>query len=310
MNYFSKHFTNWQITGLAIGMFFAVIFPSCRESAEHIHIVDFSETEEEGIISVIDNSDVLRVAIATMISPKRTYTLYEGLFTYISERIDKDVYFTQILSYRDVNKLLIEQNIDIAFICTGPYIEILEYVDLLVVPVVNGEPYYQAYVITNISSGISTFEEFEGKSFVYTDPQSNTGKNYPVLRLNEISDSPDNFFGSTIYSYSHDISIDLVSKNLVDGASIDGLIYDFFAANDPDRIKNIKIIEISEKYGIPPIVVPSKMNSNMKNDLRDIFTNMHKDPLGRDILNQLNIDRFIFVEDTLYRSAINDMIIL
>ena len=89
---------------------------------------------------------------------------------------------------------------------------------------------------------------------------------------------------------------------MVDGASIDGLIYDYMKKSDPDRVKNIRIIEKSEKFGIPPIVVPKIISTEIKSQLRSVFLNMHKDSTGKKILMNLQIDRFEVAGDTLYDS--------
>jgi hypothetical protein len=39
---------------------------------------------------------------------------------------------------------------------------------------------------------------------------------------------------------SHDISIQMVSRNLVDAASIDGLIFDYLEIFQPDKVRNIR----------------------------------------------------------------------
>ena len=41
------------------------------------------------------------------------------------------------------------------------------------------------------------------------------------------------FFSNTIYTYSHDNSIMAVAKGMVDGASVDGLIWEFYHQRKP-----------------------------------------------------------------------------
>ena len=92
-----------------------------------------------------------------------------------------------------------------------------------------GKPVYQAYIIANKDSSIEIFEDFNGKSFAFTDPLSNTGRLYAIKRLKEINKTEKDFFSKTNYTHAHDISMQLVSKNIIDGATIDGLIFDYFA---------------------------------------------------------------------------------
>lgn len=42
--------------------------------------------------------------------------------------------------------------------------------EILVVPVVNGKPYYQAYVIVNKDGNINDLNDLKNKPFAFTDP--------------------------------------------------------------------------------------------------------------------------------------------
>lgn len=200
--------------------------------------------------------------------------------------------------------MLANHEVDIAFICSGAYVLNKGNCDILAVPVCNGLPYYQAYIIVNESSGINSFIGLKGKSFAFSDPLSNTGKLYPEYRLKEMFDaSSDVFFSSTIFSNAHDISIQLVSKKIVDGASVDGLIYEYLLKKSPAKVENIKIIEKSDFLGIPPVVCSKGINAGLKNNLQDILLTIHSDTAGKRILDKLLIDRFIVATDTLYNKV-------
>jgi len=74
---------------------------------------------------------------------------------------------------------------------------------------------------------------------------------------------------------------------------VDGLIFDYLAKNNPKLVENLRVIEKSEPFGMPPIVVPKGLNPKLKKQLQTVFLNLHHDPRGQQILSQLNIDRFI-----------------
>lgn len=276
---------------------------SCQNFDRKIIEIDFSENQFQNSDSQkIDTSQSLKVALAAIISPKETYIFYEDLFNYLSENLKIKIEFKQRPTYREVNSLLVSNDVDIALICSGAYIDVSKQVDLLVVPLCNGQPYYQAYVITQKESDIKSFADFQGKSFVYTDKLSNTGKLYADKRVNDLKKQPEKFFSKTSYSYSHDISIQMVAKNLVDGASVDGLIFDYLKKYQPWKVENIKVIEMSPYHGIPPIVTSKKISPVLREKIKDVLLNMHKDGNGKKILENLLIDKFIVVDDTLYNS--------
>jgi phosphonate transport system substrate-binding protein len=71
---------------------------------------------------------------------------------------------------------------------------------------------------------------------------------------------------------------------------------------NPDITKVTKVINKSEPYGIPPIVVPASMDPVLKNNLRDLLLNIHETDKGQVILSKLMIEKFIVLEDQRYDS--------
>ena len=84
-----------------------------------------------------------------------------------------------------------------------------------------------------------------------------------------------------------------MAKALVDGAAIDGLIWEYYHQKDPVFTSRTRIIRKSEPYGIPPIVASRHISSELKSRIRQLFFTMHNDPEGQKILAELMIDRFI-----------------
>ena len=129
--------------------------------------VDFNDT-----ISVArpenNNSDHnrFRVAVAAMISPKETLDHYQKLLSYIGEKLGRDVQFIQRKTYEEINELIRKGQVDMAFICTGPYASGRERYgfEALATPIVRGEPYYQSYLIVNRDSPFQRLDQSHFKS--------------------------------------------------------------------------------------------------------------------------------------------------
>ncbi|UCG11591.1 MAG: PhnD/SsuA/transferrin family substrate-binding protein [Deltaproteobacteria bacterium] len=66
-------------------------------------------------------SPSLRVAVAAMISPRETFFNYRQLLEYIGGHLSQDIELVQRKTYREINELLRKGEIDLAFICSGPY---------------------------------------------------------------------------------------------------------------------------------------------------------------------------------------------
>lgn len=242
-----------------------------------------------------DEEKTLRVAVGAMVSPKSTYEYYNELIDYLSQKLGFKYRFIQRKTYKQVNDLIENNQVDIAFICSGAYKIASKSFDppLLCVPVMYGEPYYQSILITSQNSKYNSIDSLKGTTICYTDSLSNSGYMYinQYFKLKKIN--PDTLFKKQLFSGGHDISIGMVQKNLVDVASVDKLIYDYLATENPKLVSNVKIIHYSPKFGIPPIVASNKLDKNLFNNIQKILLNMHHDKEGQKILKKIHIDKFV-----------------
>ena len=85
-------------------------------------IVDFDKTITDNRSETdISKGVVLNVAVAAMISPKETFSFYQDLLDYIGSKMDRNVNLVQRKTYGEVNALFQKGQVDLAFICSGPY---------------------------------------------------------------------------------------------------------------------------------------------------------------------------------------------
>ena len=276
---------------------------ACNEK-QNIKEIEISNNKTENFQqSKNDSIKVIYVAVSTMVSPLETFNLYKDIMEYISKKLGVQIEFKQRKTYHEVNELLAGNKIDFAFICTGAYLEARNKIpiEILAVPVVNGKPYYQAYIVVNQESGMTNLDELKGKSFAFTDPLSNTGYLYITNWLKLDNSTQEKFFSRTIFTYAHDYSIQAVKRKLVDGATVDGLVYDFLNHYQPEKVEGTKVIHKSKEFGIPPFVVQKNLENNLKENLRKIMLEMHLDSEGKKLLGKIMIDKFILADDSLYR---------
>jgi phosphonate transport system substrate-binding protein len=268
-------------------------------------VVDFSKTVAvERPASPDLESARLRVAVAAIISPRETFIFYRQLLDYIGAKLGREIEFVQRKTYGEINELLAKGQIEMAFICSGPYAFGKEKygIELLATPQVQNSHFYQSYLIVNKNSVFRSLADLRGRIFAFTDPDSNSGKLVPTVWLAQMGEKPETFFRKTIYTYSHDNAILAVARGLVDGAAVDGLIWEYFHQKNPIFTSKTRIIRKSEPYGIPPIVASKALTLQLKTLIRQELFAMHQDPEGRKILHELLIDRFINPRDEWYDS--------
>lgn len=297
----------WQLRFTRI--FFIILVISGCSSEGDFRQVDFGKTIQVARPEPHSpRHESLRVAIAAMVSPKETFVHYKELLEYLGEKLNQEVELVQRKTYGEINELLGKGEIDVAFLCSGPYATEKDRhgLELLATPEINGRHFYQAYLIVNETSNIGSLEALRGKTFAFTDPDSNTGRLVPTIWLQELGERPETFFEQSIYTYSHDNSILAVAKGMVDGASVDGLIWDFYRQRNPAITNSTRVIRKSEPYGIPPLVASKAFPPEVRGRMRELLFSMHHDPKGAKILEKLMIDRFIEPRDEWYDS-IRDM---
>ena len=292
---FRLHFNLWLLIALS-----TLIFAGCHSDLEQVKI-DFSKKGSPAP-SVIKDSLLLNVAVSAMTSPQETFYYYKELLNYLGAKTKRSVNFKQRKTYQEINELLFKGELDLAFICSGAYVSAMESgrINLLVIPVINGRPTYQSYLVVPANSPAKSIADLRGKRFAFTDTLSFTGCLYPKYLIRQIGYSPDDYFSMTIFTHGHDKAIQAVARGMTHGACVDGLIYDFFNVRQPEKVAGIKIIERSQQFGIPPVVVPVGLDPNLEEVLRETLLSMHMDSVGKVILEELMIDYFTVSHDSLY----------
>jgi len=266
--------------------------------------VDFSNTvKAEESTSLDDKAHTLKVAVSAMISPKETFSTYRDLLGYIGDRLNYKIQLIQRKTYTEINELFLKQQIDIAFICSGPYAVGKEKYgfEALAVPVIRENSFYQSYLIVNKNSSIEKIENLRGGVFAMTDPTSNTGAMVPLYWLAKMGEKPETFFKNVTYTYSHDNSILAVARSLVDGAAVDSMIWEYYNALNPVYTSQTRVIKKSIPFGSPPFVASKYLAPKIKEEARNLLLDMHHDPKGKAILKELLIDRFVSPNDTWYQ---------
>jgi len=246
----------------------------------------------------------VRIAVGGMITPREGYAYYREFLKYIEEKLGQKVEYVDREDYAEINKLVESGDVDLAFVCGGPYVQGHRKfgMQLLVAPQAHGGTVYYSYIIVRKDSPIRDLQGLRGKVFAFTDPLSNTGKLVPTYLLAKMGETPESFFQQHIYTRNHDRAIKAVAEGVVDGAAVDSLIWEYSNRTNPKYTSRTKIIEKSAPYGIPPVVVSRKLDAGTKNGLKRIFLTAHEDARGKAILEKMMIDRFVLIDDSAYDS--------
>ena len=286
---------------LAVGL--TLLAAACSSGAATI---DFSQVEEQPTAQVaVPSGDTIRMAVAPVLSPLPTFTLYQQFADYMGDKLGRPVELVQGKTYAEINDLVKSGDVSLALVCTNPYLQGQQDfgMELLVAPLVQGEPYYYSLLIVRSGLDASSLGDLRGMTFAFSDPLSNTGRLVPLYQLALRGETPESFFSRSIFTYSHDNSIRSVADGIVDGAAVDSLVYDYLRVSESDTMAKVKVIEKWGPFGINPVVVNPGLDPQLKAQFRDVFLNMDKDNRGQELLAQFRIDRFIVPDDSIYDSV-------
>ena len=178
-------------------------------------------------------------ALAAVDHPRETHRVYKQLVDLVGRSAGRSVTLVHGTSYGQVNRMLAAGKCNLAFICTGGYVELEEMgigARVVAVPVVAGKTTYQSLVLVRQAAPFGTFDDLRGTHFAFVDPLSLTGHRYPLSLVTTRGYTKDSYFRSYVFVGSHDRAIRAVRQGTADAAAIDGLIYDHFKASDPDQV--------------------------------------------------------------------------
>ncbi|MBF0465104.1 MAG: phosphate/phosphite/phosphonate ABC transporter substrate-binding protein [Nitrospirae bacterium] len=237
-----------------------------------------------------------------MTTPVDAVKYYQDVIDYIGQQIKQPVQMVYRRTYSEMDSLLKKGEVEIAFICSAPYVRNKEQfgAELLVAPSVKESSMYHSYIIVHKDSAIKSFPELKGRVFAFTDPQSNSGTLYPTYLLKTMKHTPESFFNRFIYSYSHNKSVEMVAKKIVDGAAVESIIYEYMLKTESPYAKHVKIIKRSPPFGIPPVVVTRGIDPVLRKKVRDAFLSMQHTAKGKAILDAMMLGGFVEVSDSNY----------
>ena len=274
----------------------------CKQNT--IPYIDFTQSSKNSPITNKSDSDQrpILIALASVMSPHETIGYYRKIADYVSSKTGRQTILVQRKTYAEVNMLLANGDVDIAFLSTGAYSSYrgMNEIELFVMAEHLGTSLYTAEVIVHKDSDIRTIGDLEGKVFAFTDPLSYSGHMVIENYLRQRNTIHEKYFDRYFYTYSHDKSLWVVANKIADGASFDSQIYEYAKVKTPELVSNIRIIASLAPAPTGPIVISKKLKPEQKEQLRHIFLTMHENPEVFEAMQGLVIDKFIMPTPELY----------
>ncbi len=266
-------------------------------SGDNERYVDFSRTAPAGVQGggkAPAGQRPLRLAVASVSSPGETINSLRTIAEALANRIGRQIVLVQRKTYAEVNLLLANDDADIAFVSTGAYSAYRGQapIEVLVMTEFQGSATYDAQLIVPSDSPARSLADLQGKVFAFTDPLSFSGHMAVMDALLRLGSAPERHFSRYFYTASHDRAIQAVANRIADGASIDNQILDVAIQKQPELAAKVRVVATLGVNPSGPVVAAAGLDPRLKDALRDILLDLHRDPAQAEALHTLAISRF------------------
>lgn len=208
-----------------------------------------------------------KLSLISYLAPNM-FGFYEAVAAYLSRVFNIETQLMQSQYDPLEDPMLLQDKLDIAFICGLPfarYQQVFSQLQAIVAPVMQASRYqncavYFSDIIVAANSNFHNFADLKSKSFCYNDPGSNSGYNLVRQRLIKSQYSP-NFFCQVMQSGSHQNSMRWVIEGLAECAAIDSTVLEQELRDFPQLSNHLRIIDTIGPCPMPPVVAAQRLGS-------------------------------------------------
>jgi phosphonate transport system substrate-binding protein len=234
----------------------------------------------------------LRIGLTAVILADQTAFLARWA-DYLSERLKARVGFVTRDEYQPLHDMLGNGQVDALWTCGYPYVRFQSQLRLLAVPLYQGQPTYQSYLIRSAGdTSIRGWADLRGKVFAYSDPLSNSGWLVAQGQFAAAGVAPREL-RRAFFAHGHRNVAEAVAAGLANAGSIDGYVWETMKRQGMGAVAQTEVIWKSPWHGFPPIVAPLGAGHLRIDALQRSLLEMHRDEAGQALLGALNLDGFM-----------------
>lgn len=212
---------------------------------------------------------------------------------YLSLKTGCQVSFIARDSYQGILDLIFGGQLEAAWICGYPYVLHQSRLELLPMPLYEGKPLYQSYLIRpkGDADGVTGWADLKGRVLAYSDPLSNSGWLVPQAQLRAAGVAPRDLRRG-FFTHGHRNVAEAVAARLAQAGCIDGYVWETMRRQKMAAVDQTEVIWKSAQYAFPPLVARDGVAADIAESLRMALVNMKGDAEGRTLLDALNLDGF------------------
>lgn len=192
-------------------------------------------------------------------------------------------------SYAAVIEAMGAGKVDIGWLATLAYVLAKQKydVDLLLIVVRFGSPFYRGQIVTRADSGIHQLSDLKGKKFAFVDPASTSGHLYAKTLLLSKGLNPDRLFAQSLFAGSHNAVILSVLRGAVDA----GATYDdaraAVAKTYPEVFTKIRVIAYTQDIPNDTVSARKGLDPAIRQKITTGLMRLAKTPEGAKVLKRV-----------------------
>lgn len=212
---------------------------------------------------------------------------------YLGARMGLPVVFVARESYQGILDLLFSDQLDAAWICGYPYVMHQSQLRLLATPLLQGKPFYQAYLIGQHqpSAELAGWGDLKHRVLAYSDPLSNSGWLVAQAQMRLVGLTPKDLRRS-FFAHGHRNVAEAVASGLAQAGCIDGYVWDTMQLQKMEAVARTQVVWRSDWYAFPPMVCKLNDRNPALSALSSTLQNMPADSQGMSLLKALNLTGF------------------
>lgn len=213
----------------------------------------------------------------------------------------RQVELVQRRTYQEITGALLDGSVDAAWTCGYPFLQHRSELVLLGVPVWNGQPLYQSYLIASSDDLAQSLDDLRGGTHAFSDPDSNSGFLVTASDLARMDQTPETFFARTIFTFGHRNVVRAVAGGLTRSGSVDGYVWEVLNRVEPELTARARIVARSEWLGFPPFVARAdRADDPVVAACRSALLGLAGTPSGQVALSLLYLDGVAHPEPSLF----------
>lgn len=223
----------------------------------------------------------LRFALVPFKNQAAHQAQYRPLIGQLEIALGRQVELVAPKSYGAVIEGLVNGSVDIAELGPASYgialnrgasLSIIATLRFAATPTVEAGTAYRSLLITRKEGRFRSIDQLRGATLSLTDPASTSGSVVPRRAMEKQLGVPlESYFQRITFSGSHDRSIEVVQKGMVDAAFVSNTVLDDALRRGVLRLDEIEILWRSLPIPYDPFVQRKQLCSRLSTKIREVF---------------------------------------